>query len=292
MTRHPRRRRVTTGTVAVGIVLALAGVLFAANARLAQGQDSRAPQDLSDLAVAASDRLAKLTTQVDALRADVEQLTAGQVPASAAADDAQTSLVELASGRVAVAGPGLTVQLTDAPADSLRQAGVRPDDLVVHQQDLQVVINALWAGGAEAMSLQGQRVISTTAFRCVGNVLSLHGRLYSPPYVIRAIGDPKKLRAALYASPQIQVYLQYVDAVGLGWNVTASSTLTLPAYEGTTDLQYASVPAGIDVLKSTADLPTASPTRTSTSSPTATSTSSPTATSVPSATSEGSPSAQ
>ncbi len=152
-----------------------------------------------------------------------------------------------------VAGPGLTVQLTDAPADSLRQAGVRPDDLLVHQQDLQVVINALWAGGAEAMSLQGQRVISTTAFRCVGNVLSLHGRLYSPPYVIRAIGDPKKLRASLYASPQIQVYLQYVDAVGLGWSVNSSTALTLPAYEGTTDLQYASVPAGIDVLASTAD---------------------------------------
>ena len=99
----------------------------------------------------------------------------------------------------------------------------------------------------------GQRVISTTAFRCVGNVLSLHGRLYSPPYVIRAIGDPKKLRTSLYASPQIQVYLQYVDAVGLGWSVNSSTALTLPAYEGTTDLQYASVPAGIDVLASTAD---------------------------------------
>jgi uncharacterized protein YlxW (UPF0749 family) len=244
---------VSTGTVAVGIVLALAGVLFAANARLAQGQESRAPQSLRDLAVAASDRLAKLTTQVDSLRADVEQLTTAQVPAGTAANGAQTSLVEIASGRVPVAGPGLTVQLTDAPADSLRQAGVRPDDLLVHQQDLQVVINALWAGGAEAMSLQGQRVISTTAFRCVGNVLSLHGRLYSPPYVIRAIGDPKKLRASLYASPQIQVYLQYVDAVGLGWSVNTSTTLTLPAYEGTTDLQYASVPAGIDVLASTAD---------------------------------------
>ena len=253
MTEHPRRRRVRTGTVAVGIVLALAGVLFAANARLAQGQESRAPQSLQDLAVAASDRLAKLTTQVDSLRADVEKLTTEQAPAGTAADSAQTSLVEIASGRVPVVGPGLTVQLTDAPADSLRQAGVRPDDLLVHQQDLQVVINALWAGGAEAMSLQGQRVISTTAFRCVGNVLSLHGRLYSPPYVIRAIGDPKKLRASLYASPQIQVYLQYVDAVGLGWSVNSSSALTLPAYEGTTDLQYASVPAGIDVLASTAD---------------------------------------
>ena len=282
MTRHPRRRRLTTGSVAVGIVLALAGVLFAANARLAQGQESRAPQSLTDLAVAASDRLAKLTTQVDSLRADVEQLTTAQAPAGAAANGAQTSLVEIASGRVAVSGPGLTVQLTDAPADALRQAGVRPDDLLVHQQDLQVVINALWAGGAEAMSLQGQRVISTTAFRCVGNVLSLHGRLYSPPYVIRAIGDAKTLRASLYASPQIQVYLQYVDAVGLGWSVNSSTALTLPAYEGTTELQYASVPAGIDVLATTADSPT--------SGASATPAMTPAAPSSASTTSEGSPS--
>ena len=54
-----------------------------------------------------------------------------------------------------------------------------------------------WAGGAEAMALQDQRVTATTAFRCVGNVLSLGGRVYSPPYEVRAIGDPRRLRVAL-----------------------------------------------------------------------------------------------
>ena len=87
-------------------------------------------------------------------------------------------------------GPGVTVRLEDAPTDSPRRDEVSPDVLVVHQQDLQAVMNALWAGGAEAMELMDQRVISTSAFQCVGNVLKLHGRLYSPPYVVRAIGDP------------------------------------------------------------------------------------------------------
>ena len=93
------------------------------------------------------------------------------------------------------------------------------DVLVVHQQDLQAVMNALWAGGAEAMELMDQRVISTSAVRCVGNVLRLHGRLYSPPYEVRAIGNPADLRTALTASPAVQSYVRDAADVGLGWSV-------------------------------------------------------------------------
>lgn len=251
--RHARRP--TAGTVAVALVLALAGLLFAANAHLAQGQEARHPQDLRELVSAESERLTKLSLQVDGLRSQVDELASSQNASTGTVVDDQTGLVELTSGRTAVTGPGVTVRLTDAPTDIPRGSSYRVDDLVVHQQDIQVVMNALWAGGAEAMSLQDQRVISTTAFRCVGNVLSLHGRLYSPPYVIRAIGDPKHLRAALNASPAIQTYLEYVDAVGLGWSVTTQSALDLPAYEGTTDLRYASVPDGIDVATGTTSGP-------------------------------------
>ena len=71
-------------------------------------------------------------------------------------------------------------------------AGADPDDYVIHQQDVQSVVNALWAGGAEAMMLQDQRVISTSAVRCVGNTLILQGRVYSPPYVITAHRQPRR----------------------------------------------------------------------------------------------------
>ena len=93
-------------------------------------------------------------------------------------------------------GPSLTVTLDDAPrtADQL-PPGATPDDLVVHQQDVQGVVNALWSGGAEAMQIMDQRVIATSAVRCVGNTLILQGRVYSPPYTITAIGDPTRLRA-------------------------------------------------------------------------------------------------
>ena len=85
--------------------------------------------------------------------------------------------------------------LDDAPS-SVAANGIEPDLLVVHQEDIQAVVNALWSGGAEAMTIQGQRVIST-AVKCVGNTVVLHGIPYGPPYEISAIGDQARLRAAL-----------------------------------------------------------------------------------------------
>jgi uncharacterized protein YlxW (UPF0749 family) len=125
---------------------------------------------------------------------------------------------------------------------------VRSDDLVVHQQDMEHVINALWAGGAEAMTLQGERVTSTSAFRCSGNILLLHGKVFSPPYVIQVVGDPQAMRASLDASPGVATYKQYVDWVALGWSVTSEERLELPPYTGTTELRYAEVPDGTDLF--------------------------------------------
>ena len=93
------------------------------------------------------------------------------------------------------------------------------DDVVVHQQDVQAVVNALWRGGATGMTVMDQRIISTSAVRCVGNTLILQGRVYSPPFTVTATGDPATLEAELSADPQVQIYLQYVEKVGLGWLV-------------------------------------------------------------------------
>ena len=107
----------------------------------------------------------------------------------------------LAAGTQAVAGPTVQVTLTDARnVPDVLPDGISVDDYVVHQQDVQAVVNALWEGGAEAMMLMDQRVISTSAVRCVGNTLILQGRVYSPPYVITAIGNQTDLRASLDAA--------------------------------------------------------------------------------------------
>ena len=128
------------------------------------------------------------------------------------------------AGFEAVRGPALTVALTDAPKEDIdaavEEGDVERDELVVHQQDIQAVVNALWIGGAEAMTLQGQRVISTTGIKCVGNTVVLHGVPYAPPYEITAIGDRHRAAAALDDSDYVAGYRTYVDAYDLGYEVS------------------------------------------------------------------------
>jgi uncharacterized protein YlxW (UPF0749 family) len=145
---------------------------------------------------------------------------------------------------VAVHGPGVTVRLNDAPRrpDGSRPAG-SPDDLVVHQQDVQAVVNALWSGGGEAMSIMGVRVISTSAVRCVGNTLLLDGRVYSPPFVVTAIGDPLLLQRALDASDGVRAFRSAAVSFGLGYEVKVEGDVTVPAYEGSVTLRSAQRPS-------------------------------------------------
>jgi uncharacterized protein YlxW (UPF0749 family) len=144
-----------------------------------------------------------------------------------------------------VHGPAITVVLSDAPKDEIDSAvengEVTADQLVVHQQDIQAVVNALWAGGAEAMTLQKQRVISTTGIKCVGNTVVLHGVPYAPPYEITAIGDLDALQDSLDASEYVDGYKTYVDAYNLGYEVSTDPDVTMPPYQGGINLRYAKV---------------------------------------------------
>ena len=106
-------------------------------------------------------------------------------------------------------------------------------------RDVQAVVNALWRAGARGMMLMDQRVVSTSAVRCVGNTLILQGRVYSPPFTIKAIGDPVKLKAALDDDEAVKIYKQYVDLVGLGYDVKTEQNASFPAFTGSLSLKYA-----------------------------------------------------
>jgi uncharacterized protein YlxW (UPF0749 family) len=234
---------------AVPVVFALAGLLFATSATAARGGDLRGGSrtDLSDLIRVQEHRLARSTADVERLRAEIQRATdaAARGDASVRAIRDRGASLAVAAGLEAVAGPGLTVTLSDAPraADRLLPAGASPDDLVVHQQDVQAVVNALWAGGAEAVRVMDQRLISTSAVRCVGNTLILQGRVYSPPYVITAIGDPDRMAVALESSVNVQLFEYYADQYGLVYETKHRTNVRLPGYQGSLDLRYAKATA-------------------------------------------------
>ena len=222
---------------AVPVVALLAGTLFATSSSTARGTDLRPEQrDLGELVAAQRRGLDATLAEVKRTRAEVERATRAGATGDGELLAAQQAADRLAlsAGTVPVRGPAVTVVLDDAPRtpDGSLPEGVSPDDVVVHQQDVQAVVNALWAGGAEAMRLMDQRVISTSAVRCVGNTLLLQGVVYSPPYRITAIGDPVRMQQALEEAPLVALYREYADALGLGYQVSVAREVTLPAYSG------------------------------------------------------------
>lgn len=226
-------------------IFALAGMIFWVSFNTAQGTNIRSDESMlrfSDLIDERSRENRQLESSTAKLREEVSGL-AKRDSGGNAKERKRLSDVEKSAGAQELSGPGLTVTLTDAPPDATAQLPgwpePEPDYLVIHQQDLQAVVNALWEGGAAGMQVMDQRLISTSAVRCVGNTLILQGQLYSPPYTITAVGDPDKLRQALDSSETIDMYKKYVDAYGLGWKVEEHRKQTLPGYSGAVELHHA-----------------------------------------------------
>jgi uncharacterized protein YlxW (UPF0749 family) len=237
-------RSVVLRSLSAGI-FALAGLIFWMSFDTAKGVDIRTDDPLlrlSDRAQEKSTENQQLESEMSAVRKDVDALSHSGSGTDTATRKNLDALAN-AAGTEALAGSAVSVTLNDAPANATPLVpGVpdpQPNDLVIHQQDLQAVVNALWDGGATGIQVMDQRLISTSAVRCVGNTLILQGRVYSPPYKITAVGDRNALHKALDRSPAIQNYLQYVNAYGLGWKVEDHKRVTLPGYSGTVDLHYA-----------------------------------------------------
>lgn len=245
MTRSARVRRPVSWQVCAAVVFLAAGMLFATGRRTARGTELRAARvSLSEAVVDQQRSVGRLAADLTTLQRAVAretELAAGRDSRVRAAADRGKGLAAPA-GLQPVAGPGISVSLDDAPRlprGERRRGNPTPDDLVVHEQDVLGVVNALWAGGAEAMTIMDKRVIATTAVRCVGNTLFLQDAVYSPPFVVRAVGDSARMRNALAASRPVQVFQQAVSAWGLGFDLAATDLLTLAAYDGPLTLRYA-----------------------------------------------------
>ncbi len=199
--------------------------------------------ELSELIAQEQDRTAELEARVEDLSEQVAQYESAAVEGSSELADVQRVVEELAvpAGLSDVRGAGLVVTLEDS-VQSYDGEG-DPNDLVIHEQDMRAVLNALWAGGAEAISINGSRVLATSAIRCVGTTLYLNGRSYVPPFVIESIGDPADLEAELARDSAVTRFAGAVQEFDLGFEVEASEDLVVPAHSGLSNLEVAQ-PAG------------------------------------------------
>lgn len=174
--------------------------------------------------------VADLRARVDAERAaDASRSGGAALRAQLVKDTSATA------GFVPVGGAGLQVTLVDSKL-GVAPSGGNVNDLVIHSQDVQAVVNGLWRAGAEAIAINGQRLVSTSAVLCVGNTLLLNGTVHSPPYVVDAVGAS---RERFDADRLVRRLRQEADTFSLGFTVERKSKLELPAYRGSTKITYA-----------------------------------------------------
>lgn len=224
------------------VVCVAAGLIFATSAHVSRGTELRSPEsaNLAGLVRAAEAKVDRESTRLATLQRAVSAATdeAGRTNSRVAAAQARSRPLRAPAGLVATRGPGLDVTLDDAhtvPSDP----SVDLNQLVVHQSDLQSVVNALWAGGAEAMSVAGERIIATSAVRCVGNTLLLNGRVFSPPFRVEAIGPAAAMLDSLDRAPGVTLFKQAASYYGLGYTVETRGSVQLAAYGGSISLAYA-----------------------------------------------------
>jgi uncharacterized protein YlxW (UPF0749 family) len=218
-------------------------VLFAVSAEQSDGLDLRGGRltDLASVVRAERDEAADLTAQAAELNSEVEELSTQLGDRSVARMQEEVATLADPAGLTERSGPAIQVTLDDAPMEARLNYDGPPNDLVVHQQDIQAVANAMWNAGATAVTIQGQRLISTTGIKCEGNQVTLHGIPYSPPYVIVGIGDQARIAAELSTDPILAIYRDYTEIPGGGvkWEMTDLDTAVAPAYTGLLDLAWA-----------------------------------------------------
>jgi uncharacterized protein YlxW (UPF0749 family) len=227
------------------VVGVLSGALFVVSAHNSQGTDLRPGRytDLASLVSADAQQYDGLKNRVTSLSHQVEALSETVNNKRVVEMDRQAERMKGPAGLLPVSGPGVTVTLSDAHHSIDQNTPDNLNLLLVHQQDIQAVVNAMWKGGAVAVTIQGQRVVTTTGIRCIGNSVQLQGVPYGQPYVISAVGDPVALTRAIAKDPYLQVYR--ADAadpnIAVGWDEKVESRITAPAYDGLLGMSYAKV---------------------------------------------------
>lgn len=227
----------------VPLVCLLAGLLLAATHGVSGGVEIRrsdAPR-LVDLVRQAQSSVNRLDAEREALTNRIDSAHGRSADTALAAMLRRSAELAGEADMDPVHGPGLVVTLQDAQRDANGRfpRDASPDDLVVHEQDIEAVLNALWSADAEAIQMQDQRIIATSVVRCVGNTLLLNGRTYSPPYTITAIGDAAAMQAALADAPLVTLYKQYVVRFGLGYHEEVMSDVQVVGHSEPVRLHFA-----------------------------------------------------
>lgn len=225
-------------------VVGLLGFLVVTAVLTGRAEREAAAPRKAELVSLISDRQAlvdDLDAAVQSLRQDVAaaQTVANREDSLDQASAAAAAALAEQAGTVPLRGPGLIVSLSpsDREPPSPQEAGAYE----IHDSDLQLVVNELWAAGAEAVAVNDSRLVATTPIRAAGATIVVNFRPLSPPYRVTAIGAD---RARFEASAIARRFDRWTELFGLGFEVVERSSVSVPGYTGRVSIS-AATPAGV-----------------------------------------------
>jgi uncharacterized protein YlxW (UPF0749 family) len=229
----PKTLRAKLGLAGGLVLAALVVTVGASQAHVAAPVVAKERQELID-------RIDRETTAADKLESGVDQLRedvgARQRAALRQSGGSQADLVSLLSGAIAVHGPGVKLVVNDAKEASSGGDGTNPRESAgfsdtgrVRDRDMQRVVNGLWASGAEAVSINGQRLTALSAIRAAGDAILVDNKPLVPPYTVLAVGDGQKLSTRFQDSPD-GLYLHALrENYGVRATISTEGDVRLPA---------------------------------------------------------------
>ncbi|MEU0030222.1 DUF881 domain-containing protein [Streptomyces sp. NPDC006335] len=230
----PKTLRARLG-LALGLVLAaLVVTVGAAQARVAAPVVAKEREELIDRIDRETETADKLEENVDRLRGDVS--TRQREALKQSGDSGQADLVGILSGAVEVHGPGVKLVVNDAKEASTgggdgnpRETSGFSDTGRVRDRDMQRVVNGLWESGAEAVSINGQRLTALSAIRAAGDAILVDNKPLVPPYTVLAVGDGQRLSTRFQDSAD-GLYLHALqENYGIRTAISVEDDLRLPA---------------------------------------------------------------
>ncbi len=185
---------------------------------------------------------ADLKKQISDLRSQVDTAQSSDAQRKTTLQDISSEIdhQQVAAGMVALHGSGVVAIFDDSTVRNVPE-NEDPAKYILHEYDLRDVLNALWVSGAEAISLNGERIVGNTSLYCVGTTIIVNSTRLSPPYEVHAIGDPEALSAALHGSFQMEKFNQRAQIYDLPVKIEPGQDVVVAPYNGSFVYKYSKV---------------------------------------------------
>ncbi|MDI6604895.1 MAG: DUF881 domain-containing protein [Thermoanaerobacteraceae bacterium] len=224
--------------IIIGFMISVQFKTIQGQSKLAASTNDNRVEELTQQLKNATDEKKTLEQQIEELNKKINILdnTSSKTDAAINTITQELNKYKAIAGFTKMTGPGVIITVNDS--DIQPKNGEDPNMFLVHDEDLINIVNTLKVGGAEAISINGQRLIATSEIRCVGPTININSTTYAPPYIIKAIGNPDTLVASLNIKGGIIETLKYY---GIKVDIQKSDNLEIPAFMNPINFKYAKI---------------------------------------------------